>query len=212
MLLIPKLAPTLAPKIVQGVDLSKEKNLTPDEVRATRMWQLYSWGERSSVEEQLLMHTPARWLPAGFAGWDDFLAAVVLRGLHDKQAPANLSSWQFGRAYPIDIEHQLFSRSIWVERLIGLPVGTGPQPHSGDGTTVKLISSPAFGPSERFTADLSDPDRTTLNLVLGQSGNPASPYFMDQFPDWLRGTTYQLPFGESGIQASTVHTLTLNPR
>jgi penicillin amidase len=212
MLLIPKLAPTLAPKIVQGVDLSKDKNLTPDEFRATRMWQLYTWGERSSVEEQLLMHTPARWLPAGFASWDDFLAAVVERGLRNMKAPANLSSWQYGKANPIDIEHPLFSRSIWVERLIGLPVGTGPQPHSGDGTTVKLISSPAFGPSERFTADLADPDRTTLNLVLGQSGNPASPYFMDQFQDWLRGTTYQLPFGAAAIQASTVHTLTLNPR
>jgi penicillin amidase len=212
MLLIPKLAPSLAPKIVQGVDLSKQKDLTPDEARATQLWLAYTWGERSSVEEQLLMHTPARWLPAGFAGWDDFLAAVVQRGLRDAKPPANLNAWEFGKANPIDIEHPLFARSVWVERLIGLPVGTGPQPHSGDGTTVKMISGTRFGPSERFTTDLADPDRTTLDLVLGQSGNPASPYFMDQFPDWLRGTTYPLPFSAPAMNSSTVHTLTLNPR
>jgi penicillin amidase len=212
MLLIPKLAPSLAPKIVAGVDLSTAKNLAPNEVRATQLWALYNWGERASVEEQLLTHTPARWLPAGFASWDDFLAAVVQRGLRDKKAPANLSTWQEGKAYPVDIEHPLFARSVWIERLIGLPVGTGPQPHKGDGTTVDLIGGGGFGPSERFTADLADPDRTTLNLVLGQSGNPASAYFMDQFEDWLRGTTYPLPFSPAGIQSSTVHTLTLNPR
>jgi penicillin amidase len=211
MLLIPKLAPGLAPRIAAGIDLSKQKNLTPDEARATVLWHFYAWGNRGAVEEELLTHTPARWLPAGFANWDDFLAAVVQRGLRDAKAPANLSTWQFGKQYPLDIEHPLFSRSVWIERLIGLPVGTGPQAHSGDGTTVKMISG-GFGPSERFTADLSDPDHTTLDVVTGQSGNPASPYFMDQFPDWLRGSTYPRPFSASGIQASTVHTLTLNPR
>ena len=69
-----------------------------------------------------------------------------------------------------------------------------------------------FGPSERFTTDLSDPDYTTLNIVLGQSGNPASPWFMDQFQDWLHGT-HLLPALHPGRHPGrTTHTLTLNPR
>ena len=211
MLLIPKLAPQLAQQVVQGADLSKLQNVPPDVARAEALWQGYTWGERGTVEEQMLMHTPARWLPPGYATWNDFLAAVVQRGLRDAKAPRDLNTWQQGKASPLDIEHPIFSRSMPLQRVIGLPTGTGLQPHSGDGTTVKQTQR-AFGPSERFTADLSDPDRTTLNIVLGESGNPASPWFMDQFQDWLRGTTYAFPFSPAAIDATTTHTLILNPR
>lgn len=126
-------------------------------------------------------------------------------------APHDLSTWQMGKVYPVDIEHPIFSRSWLLQQLIGLPTGTGPQPKSGDGTTVKQIQR-AFGPSERFTTVLGDPDSTTLNIVLGESGNPASPWFMDQFQDWLHGRTYPMPFSPAATQAATTHTLTLTPR
>jgi penicillin amidase len=211
MLLIPKLAPQFAAQVAKGVDLSTIKNLPPDDVRAIDLWRLYTWGERGSVEEQMLMHTPARWLPAAYPTWEDFLAAVVQRGLRNSHAPRDLSTWQQGKASPLDIEHPIFSRSTFLQRLIGVPTGTGVQEQSGDGTTIKQLG-PGFGPSERFTTDLSDPDRTTLNIVLGESGNPTSPWFRDQLQAWLRGTTYPLPFSPSAIRAGTTHTLTLNPR
>jgi penicillin amidase len=34
---------------------------------------------------------------------------------------------------------------------------------------------------------------------------------MDQFPAWLNGTTFPLPFTPAAAQASTTHTLTLVP-
>jgi penicillin amidase len=212
MLLIPKLAPEAATPLAQGAALSKVKNLRADAAQAANLWQLYTWGERSSVEEQLITHTPARWLPSGYATWDDFLAAVVQRGLRNAHAPRNLATWQQGSAFPLDIEHPLFSHATLLARLLlGVPTGTGPQSQSGDLTTVRQ-SGQAFGPSERFTADLSDPDRTTLNLALGQSGNPASPLHMDQFQSWLRGTTYPLPFTSAATQPTIAHTLILTPR
>src|ERR1019366_8970279 len=189
MLLIPKLAPQFASQLAQGADLSKVKALPPDVARAGNMWLLYKWGERDNVEEELFTHTPARWLPSGFATWEDFLAAVTKRGLRDAKAPSDLSTWQQGKAFPVDLEHPIFSRSPLAQFVLGIPTGTGPQAQSGDLTTVKQVGH-AFGPSERFTADLSDPDRTTLNGVVGQSGNPASPLYMDQFQDWLHGRTY----------------------
>ena len=58
----------------------------------------------------MLTHTPARWLPPGYANWEDFLAAVVKRGLSDARAPNDLSSWQQGKAFPLNIQHPIFSR------------------------------------------------------------------------------------------------------
>jgi penicillin amidase len=214
MLLVPKLVPQLASQLAQGADLPKIKNLSADVIRTGALWQVYTWGERDSVEEELITHTPARWLPPGYPTWEDFLATVTQRGLRDAKAPRDLTTWQKGKAFPLDIEHPVFSQSELVRLLVAVPTGTGPQAQSGDLTTVKQVGlvGVAFGPSERFTTDLSNPDATTLNLVLGQSGNPISPWFMDQFQDWLHGRTYPMPFSSAATQAATTHSLTLTPR
>jgi penicillin amidase len=170
-------------------------------------WQSYIWGESASVEEQLVTHTPARWLPPTFATWEDFLAAVVDRGLRDAHAPRDLTHWSQGQAFPLDLEHPIFARSALLRSLIGVPVGTGPQPNSGDSNTVKQIKG-LLAPSERFTADFGDLNRSTLNLPLGQSGNISSPWYFDQFQSWLHGTTYLFPTSP----APTTHTLTLTPQ
>jgi len=211
MLLIPKLLPQFSKQLADGTDLSKIKDLPPDVARTGNLWQFYNWGEKDSVEEELINHTPARWLPSGYANWNDFLAAVTRRGLHDAKAPKNLTKWQWGQAYPIDLEHPFLSVNRFIPFLLGVRTGTGAQAHSGDLTTVKQIGH-SFGPSERFTTDLGNPDRTTLNIVTGQSGNPVSPWFLDQFEDWLDGRTYLLPFTTAVPQGSTTHTLTLTPR
>jgi penicillin amidase len=181
------------------------------EGQAVPLWKLYSWGERGYAEEQLIMHTPDRWLPPGFANWDEFLTAAVSRGLINAHAPSDLSRWKQGDTYPVEIDHPIYARSAILRALIDLPIGTGVKPLSGDTSTVKQVAR-TFGPSERFTADLSDLDRSTLNLVLGESGSPASPWFLDQWPAWYNGTTFPMPFSTAAINAATTHTLTLTPQ
>lgn len=171
----------------------------------------YDWGERDYALEQILMHTPPRWLPPAYTNWDDFLAAAVDRALVESEAPSDLASWRYGTAHTVDIEHPIFDQSALLRRLLGMPTGTGAQPLSGDGTTVKQVGH-TFGPSERFTADLGDADRGTLNVVLGQSGNPASPWFLDQFEAWYKGTTFAMPFTEAATSKAAEHTLRLLPR
>ena len=91
--------------------------------------------------------------------------------------------------------------------MLGVATGTGRQPNGGDSTTIKAAGL-HFGPSERFTADLANPDNTHANLPTGESGNPSSPHFLDQFQPWLQGTTFLLPLTHPTIQ----HTLTLTPQ
>ena len=210
LLLIPKLVPEIATQMAQGGDLLK-LNLSADQAARANLATRYQWNGRGCVEEMLLTNTPARWLPAGYANWNDFLATVVQHGLRDARAPGDLAAWQLGSALPVDIENPVFANSIMARALVGVRTGTGPQLHSGDGTTVKQMGA-AFGPSERFTADLGGPDETTLNIVLGEAGNPASEWAMDQFSDWLAGRTYALPFTQAAIQPTITHTLTLTPR
>jgi len=211
MLLIPKFLPQFSQQLVAGGDLSKIKDLPPDVARTGNLWQFYNWGEKDSVEEELITHTPARWLPPGYANWNDFLAAVTLRGLRDAKAPKDLAKWQWGQAYPLEIRHPFLSVNRLIPKLLGVRAGTGPQAHSGDLTTVKQTGH-SFGPSARFTTDLGNPDRTTLDIVTGQSGNPVSPWFLDQFEDWLQGRTYQLQFNTGIPSGMATHTLTLTPR
>lgn len=179
--------------------------------RAENVAALYSWGNKSYAEEWLIMHTPVRWLPARYANWDDLLAAAVAVGLREAHSPYDLAKWHYGTFRPLDIEHPIYSQSPLLGRLIGRPTGTGMVPQSGDDTTVKQVGR-SFGPSERFTADLGDLDRSTLNLVLGESANPDSPWFMDQWAAWYGGTTFPLPFSAAAVSASATHTLTLKPR
>ena len=197
----------LTPKL----DTTSADGSTVKSAARTEPWQLYTWGERAFAEEQLIMHTPARWLPPTFANWDDLLAAAVEKGIADSAAPSNLANWRYGQAHPLVIEHPLFAQSAPLRRLSGIVTGVHSQAQSGDGTTVKQVGR-SFGPSERFTADLGNLDGSTLNLVLGESGNPMSPYFLDQFTAWLHVTTFPMPFTEDAVHSAATHSLTLTPR
>jgi penicillin amidase len=167
-------------------------------------WRLYRWSESGFVREQLITGNPPAWLPPGYATWDDFLAAVVKEGL--RGAPLILKNWRYGNAHPIDIEHPLYGHLPWFKRW----TGTGRQPWSGDISTVKQ-SGHTFGPSQRFTIDWINPDAATEDIVMGESGDPLSPYYHDQWYDYYNGKTFSLPFSDATIQAQTSHTLRLLP-
>ncbi len=164
--------------------------------------RLYSWSEQGYALEQLVLHTPARWLPQGYADWNDLLSDAVDRGLTTAHAPANLATWSYSRTHPVELAHPLLS-NLFLEILLGVRTGSGPRVIGGDTSTIKATSH-AFGPSERFTADLSSPAAATSNIPTGQSANPASPWYLDQLPHWLDGTTLTL-------RAEPAHTLALTP-
>ena len=178
--------------------------------QADALWDLYFWGEKGYAEEQIVVHQPAHWLPAKYPNWNELLAAAVVQGLIDERAPQDLSRWKYGAVHPLEIAHPIYSRSAVLERLMGLKTGTGVLPQSGDGSTVKQVGR-AFGPSERLTVDFGDLDRSTLNVVLGESMNPASEWYMDQFPAWYGGTTLAMPFSDGAVGAVAKHTLVLEP-
>jgi penicillin amidase len=166
----------------------------------------YQWSESDFALEEIVMHAKPEWLPTGYKNWDALLTAAVRQGMRNGKAPADVARWTYGSWHVVDIEHPLAA----FLPLIGRFAGTGPQPQSGDGTTVKQVGR-TLGPSQRFTMDWSNIDASTENIVMGQSGNPLSPYFRDQWNDWYNGTTFALPFTPAAVATQTRHTLRLLP-
>jgi penicillin G amidase len=169
-------------------------------------WQTYSWEMRSVWLENILLHRPKRWLPEKYANYDELLTAAVDSAVNTAEAPKDLASWRWGKYNAIEIQHPVLGEIPIVKRWSG----TGLHEQSGSGYTVKAVT-PKHGPSERFTADLSDLDQSTLNIVTGQGGNFLSPYYLDQWKAWYEGTTFTLPFTAKAVEASKEHRLVLQP-
>jgi penicillin amidase len=156
--------------------------------------------------ENILTRQPKRWLPENYSDYDALLAAAVEAAVSAPDAPQELAQWHWGRFAPIDIDHPVLGRLP----LIGRWTGPGLNDQSGGSFTVKQVHR-TFGPSERYTADLSNLDQSTLNTVTGQGGNFLSPYYMDQWKAWYEGTTLLLPFSPKAVSTSKQHELRMTP-
>ncbi len=209
LLLATKLAPSPAPS-------GDPHSAMPPSGNPAVSTDLYQWLEQDFAQEQIIAHQPARWLPPGISSWDDLFAAAVVQGLANLHAPRHLANLRFGRTDPAtgnpaqsNFELPLFAQSAILRHLLGLHTGSGLLTLPGNGRTV-WQSGRNFGPSERLTADLAHPDRSTLVLPMGESEDPASPFFSDQLPAWLHASTFPLPFAPTpGIPSPG--TLTLRP-
>lgn len=168
-------------------------------------WKSYHWLMETVWLENVLSRQSPQWLPSGYNSYDDLLASALDKAV--EKAPADLNSWKWGMANSVTIQNPVLGRIPVLRRW----TGPGEKPQSGSGYTVKA-SGRDYGPSERFTADLSNLDDSTLNLVTGQSGNFLSPYYMDQWQAWYTGYTFPLPFSSSAVKKNGVHRMILQPK
>jgi penicillin G amidase len=191
LLLEPKLGPATDDPKAQGTTLS---------------WTSYGWEMRTVWLQNIMLHQPKRWLPEKYPNYDELLSAAVEAAVTGVDAPADLTKWQWGRINEVEIGHPVLGKIPLLARW------TGPGIHvqSGSGYTVKAVTR-HHGPSERFTANLANLDRSTLNTVTGQGGNFLSPYYMDQWKAWYEGTTFTLPFTDAAVKASQKHVVVLEP-
>jgi penicillin amidase len=176
------------------------------EAKLGKIAEDYQWADKNFAEEEIVMHAYPEWLPPGYKNWDALLTQAVRDGMKKGKAPADVAQWSYGSWHVVDIEHPLAAFLPYVSRI----AGTGERPLSGDGTTVKQVGR-AFGPSQRFTMDWSNVDGSTENIVLGESGDPYSSYYRDQWNDYYGGTTFAFPFSSAAVAAQTSHTLRLLP-
>ena len=124
----------------------------------------------------------------------------------DNHAPPSLRDWTYGSRHVIDVQHPLYGMLPFFRGW----TSTGPHQLAGDETTLNHVRG-LLGASQRLTVDWSNVDGSTENIVMGESGDPLSPYYLDQWPYWYGGKTFAMPFTEAAVTASTTHTLRLVP-
>jgi penicillin amidase len=173
----------------------------------TLTWKSYRWGMSTVWVENVLSKQPARWLPPGYNDYQSLLATAVENVLKQPEVPSDVSQWKWGKIYPLEIEHPILSHLP----LIGELTGPGPHPLSGSPFTIKAVAR-EFGPSERVTWNFADFDKSTLNLVTGESGIFLSKHYMDQWPAWYAGRTFNFAFSPAKVEKRKKHEMTLEPR
>lgn len=153
------------------------------------------------VMENMLRKRPEGW----FADWDHELLRCLQEGVEEgarRQGP-DVRKWQWGEFNKLAIVNPVVRGVPWVSGYFQIgPVGV-----SGSSTTVKQTTG-RMGPSMRMVVDFGDPQGGLLNLPVGQSGQPLSGHFKDQWEAYSNATSYPLHYPDGWTVKST---LTLQP-
>src|SRR5690606_3192881 len=110
-----------------------------------------------------------------------------------KRYGAERSAWTWGRVSAASLKHPLES-ALFIGAQFKTPTepiaGSGQTPNVGSNVSMRHISTPGNWDATRFV------------VPLGQSGDPASPHYKDQFDDWKKGITLTLPFTPNAVRAA----------
>jgi penicillin amidase len=118
---------------------------------------------------------------------DDLLLRSLSQAVAELRANPAASLW--GRYLETTIAHPVGHRLPLLNRWFDI----GPFLQSGTTTTVKQTTK-RLGPSMRLVVDLAEFDRSLQVLTTGQSGQPFSPHYKDQWSAYHEGRAFPLAF------------------
>jgi penicillin G amidase len=168
---------------------------------------LYQW-RGSVLVDCILRDRPQKWLPADYHSYDELLmdsadqaTAMLEASTHSKE----ISAWQIGKLNALTMNHPLGQSGI-LHRILSI----GPMEQSGNAYAPKAMTR-THGPAMRFVADLSDWDKSLMEISSGESGELGSAHYKDQFTEWFAGRGIASPFSDAAEEKTRAHHLTLLP-
>ncbi len=156
---------------------------------------VYASQMSSAFVEQLLDSRPP--------GWAQDYDQLLLESLAAAHREFRRQPRPWGRFLETTLAHPVGHRIPLLRRWFDI----GPLPQAGTSTTVKQTTQ-RMGPSMRLIVDLGDFDRSLHNLTTGQSGQPFSRHYKDQWPAYYQGRSFPLAFRSPEI----VDQLRFSPR
>jgi penicillin amidase len=142
--------------------------------------------------------------PHGWFAGDDtdkFLTAVVREAV--RQYGRDGVATTYGEAYAVTARHPLAA--------FGLHAWDGPQVPGSGGSYAPAVQGPTLGQSFRAVWDVGAWDNGGIDIPLGESGEPGSPYYRDLAANYPRHILTPLPFSEAAVKASARRTMVLAP-
>ncbi len=168
---------------------------------------LYQWRSTTFLQK-LLTDRPAKWLPPAYKSYDELLAAaadVAVAKLTEQSKSARVEDWAWKRFNSLDMFHPI-GRAGLLKRFLSIT----DKPQSGTQYSVRAATK-THGPAMRFVGNPGNWDESILLVPAGQSGQPGSSHYSDQFSYWYEGKPIFAPFSDAAEAAARKHTLTLKP-
>ena len=168
---------------------------------------LYRWRSTTFLRK-ILTDRPSKWLPSQYKNYDELLAAaadVAISKLVERTKSERVGDWAWGRLNPLEMFHPLGHQGM-LRRFLSI----AGKPQSGTAYTIYRASKD-LGPAMRFVANPANWDESILLVPAGQSGQPGSRHYADQFSYWYQGKPILTPFSDGAEAKAKRHTLTLKP-
>lgn len=162
-----------------------------------------------AVREKILWwnieQNAVRWLPKQYADYNAFLKAcdAEARAGLTKKIGANPDEWVWGAVFKSRFPHPLAAVPFLGGQFAtpNVPLdGSGQTPDVGSNVSMRLIASPGNW------------DATRHVIPLGESGDPLSTHYKDQFDAWKSGAPQIFPFTKSAVEGVAKEVLNLQPK
>ncbi|MFN0141289.1 MAG: penicillin acylase family protein [Pyrinomonadaceae bacterium] len=162
---------------------------------------------RERILDWAVRDQSARWLPKGFANYAELIKScdASARGsLADpKRFGPDSSGWTWGRVFQSRFPHPLAAAPLigaqFMVPAVGID-GSGQTPNVGSAVSMRHVASPGNW------------DATRHVIPLGQSGDPKSAYFKDQFDLWRTGEPAIFPFTRTAVASAAKSVTVMTPR
>lgn len=171
-------------------------------------------GRRVGHLVNLLKTDLTSWVNVPLTQFVDESLAVAISELQRRHGN-DAERWQWGNIRPLTLKH-----SVGAKKLFAPIFNLGPIPWGGDSNTISQAGvdprDPAANPlvcaSMRMVLDVGNWDDNFFVLPGGQSGNPLSRHYGDQFALWAKGKGITIPWSTDAMERVTVSTLSLTPK
>jgi penicillin amidase len=160
---------------------------------------------RERILDWAVRERSAKWLPKQFADYPAFLKACDAESTSSLTGKygADTAKWVWGSVSASRFPHPLAAAPLiggqFAAPVIGLD-GSGQTPNVASYVSMRFIASPGNW------------DATRHVIPLGQSGDPRSPHFKDQFDTWRTGTPAVFPFSKDAVAKAATASVILTPK
>jgi penicillin G amidase len=168
---------------------------------------LYRW-RKVAFLQRILTERPPKWLPPSFKSYDELLvsaADTAAKTLENRTGSAHIENWQWKYFNALQMNHPIGRKGA-----LKLLLSLSDRPQAGTRHSPRA-STRTHGPAMRFVANLANWDESLMLIPGGQSGQPGSRHYTDQFPYWFDGRPITQPFSDAAEAQTKRHTLTLKP-